>query len=142
MAHITWSAEWGILELFALTYHRARTFPGRHGRLRSSILIDDEHVSYESAAKEWRVDLAARYSHSFGPFDLGFSVFEGTSREPSFMPRADSTLSQHYEQIRQFSVDAQFTVESWLFKLEALHREGARNLRGVKEDYAAFVFGR
>ena len=88
------------------------------------------------------MDLAARYSHSFGPFDLGLSVFEGTSREPSFMPRADSTLSQHYEQIRQFSVDAQFTVESWLFKLEALHREGARNLRGVKEDYAAFVLGR
>ena len=141
MAHLTWSTEWGILELFALTYHRARTFPGLHGRLRSSILIDDEHVSYESAAKEWRVDLAARYSHSFGPFDLGFSVFEGTSREPFYMPRVDSTLSQHYEQMRQFSVDAQLTVESWLFKLEALHREGARNLRGAKEDYAAFVIG-
>ena len=141
MAHLTWSTEWGILELFALTYHRARTFPGLHGRLRSSILIDDEHVSYESAAKEWRVDLAARYSHSFGPFDLGFSVFEGTSRKPFLMPRVDSTLSQHYEQIRQFSVDAQLTVESWLFKLEALQREGARNLQGVKEDYTAFVLG-
>ncbi len=145
MAHLTWSAEWGILEFFTLTYHRARIFPGRHGRLRSSILIDDEHVSYESAAGEWRMDLAARYSHSFGPFDIGLSVFDGTSREPFFMPHMDSrgavTLSQHYEQIRQFSVDAQLTVESWLFKLEALQREGARNLLGVKEDYTAFVMG-
>ena len=50
MAHLTFSAEWGILEFFALTYHRARTYPGRHGRLRSAIPIDEEHVSYESAA--------------------------------------------------------------------------------------------
>ncbi len=145
MAHLTLSAEWGILEFFALTYHRARTFPGLHGRLRSSILIDDEHVSYKSAAQEWRVDLAARYSHSFGPFDLGVSVFDGTSREPYIMPHLDSlgrlSLRQHYEKIRQVSVDAQLTIESWLFKLEALQREGARNLQGVKEDFAAFVVG-
>lgn len=145
MAHLTWSAEWGILEFFALTYHRARTYPGSHGRLRSSILIDDEHVSYESAAKEWRVDLAARYSHSLGPLDFGLSVFDGTSRDPFIMPHIDErgalSLRQHYDKIRQFSLDAQLTVESWLLKLEALHREGARNLLGVKENYAAFVMG-
>ena len=145
MAHLTWSAEWGILEFFALTYHRARTYPGRHGRLRSSIPIDDEHVSYESAAGEWRVDLAARYSHSFGPFDFGLSVFDGTSRDPFITPHLDErgalTLRQHYEPILQFSVDAQLTIESWLLKLEALHREGARNLLGMEEDYAAFVMG-
>lgn len=145
MAHLTWSAEWGILEFFAMTYHRARTYPGRHGRLRSAIVIDDEHVSYESAAKEWRVDLAARYSHSFGPFDIGLSVFDGTSREPFVTPHIDErgalSLRQHYEPILQFSVDAQLTIEAWLLKLEALHREGARNLLGMEENYAAFVVG-
>ena len=145
MAHLTWSAEWGILELFALTYHRARTYPGRHGRLRSALVIDDEHVSYESAAGEWRVDLAARFTRSMGPLDLGLSVFDGTSREPyvrpHFDPRGGVSLRHHYDKIRQFSVDAQYTVESWLLKLEAVHREGARNLRGVKEDFAAFVVG-
>ena len=145
MAHLTWSAEWGILEFFAMTYHRARTYPGLHGRLRSAIVIDDEHVSYESAAQEWRVDLAARYSHSIGPFDFGLSVFDGTSRKPFITPHIDErgalSLRQHYERIRQFSVDAQLTVESWLLKLEALHREGARNLLGTEEDYAAFVMG-
>ena len=145
MAHLTFSAEWGILEFFALTYHRARTYPGRHGRLRSAIPIDEEHVSYESAAGEWRVDLAARYSHSLGPLDFGLSVFDGTSRDPFITPHVDErgmvSLRQHYEKIRQFSVDAQLTIESWLLKLEALHREGARNLLGMEEDYAAFVMG-
>ncbi|MCY4532130.1 MAG: hypothetical protein OXC84_07375 [Gammaproteobacteria bacterium] len=145
MAHLTWSTERGIMEFFALTYHRARTFPGVHGRLRSSILIDDEHIEYESAAGEWHVDLAARYSNSFGPFDVGLSVFDGTNRDPVFMPNldADGTLSlvQHYEQIRQYSMDGQLTIESWLFKLEALRREGASNLMGAKEDYTAFVLG-
>ena len=35
MAHLTWSGDWGALELFGLTWHRPRTLPGRHGRLRA-----------------------------------------------------------------------------------------------------------
>ena len=148
MAHLTWSAEWGVLELFALTYHRERTFPGRSGRLRPGLVVDDERVSYESTAGEWHVDMAARYSHSFGPVDLGVSVFDGTSREPCLaceLPRLNERgellLVPHYEQIRQFGVDAQLTIESWLLKLEAIHRAGAGNQVGVEQDYAALVVG-
>ncbi len=148
MAHLTWSGEWGVAEFFALPYHRERTYPGREGRLRGQFVVDDKRVSYESSAEEWRVDLAARYSHSFGPLDLGLSVFEGTSREPCLVcrpPRLNERLElllvPHYEQIRQFGLDAQLTVESWLFKLEAIHRSGFSNLAGREEDYAAFVAG-
>ena len=149
MAHLTLSGELGVVELFALTYHRERTFPGREGRLRPRFVVDDEDVSYESSAEEWRVDVAARYSHSLGPLDLGVSVFDGTSREPCLAclpPRLDKKrgellLVPHYEPIRQFGLDAQLTVESWLFKLEAIHRSGASNQVGREEDYAAFVAG-
>ena len=145
MAHLTWSAEWGILELFAMTYHRARIYPGRYGRLRSELVIDDENVTYESAAKEWRMDVAARFTRSLGPLDLGLSIFEGNSREPYIRPHFDApsvvSLRHHYDKIRQFGVDAQYTLESWLFKLEAVYRKGARNLLGRKEDFAAFVIG-
>ena len=76
------------------------------------------------------MDLAARYSHSLGPLDFGLSVFDGTSRDPFITPHVDErgmvSLRQHYERIRQFSVDAQLTIESWLLKLEAIQREGAR----------------
>ena len=147
MAHVTWYGEWGAAEFFVLPHHRERTFPGRNGRLRPSIIVDDEHASYESAAKEWHMDFAARYSQSFGPFDVGVSIFDGTSREPVLQPRLSRkhngvpVLVPHYEQIRQFGLDVQLTADSWLFKLEAIHRADAQNLRYREEDYASFVFG-
>ena len=56
------------------------------------------------------------------------------------------SLVPHYAQIRQYGLDAQLTIESWLIKLEAIRREGAINrlpppVLGEKEDYAAFVTG-
>ena len=161
MAHLTWTADWGTLEFFVLPLHRERTLPGRRGRLRGALPVDQGRASYESAAGEWHIDLAARYSRSFGPLDLGLSLFDGTSREPSFRPSfrlvPDGTggvvpvphgLVPHYAQIRQFGLDAQLTLESWLLKLEAIHRQGAPALPdppadpyGRKRDYWALVAG-
>ncbi len=145
MVHLTWSGDWGVAEIFGLPYHRARTFPGLNGRLRLPLVIDNEHIEYASAAGEWHFDFASRYSHSFGPLDLGVSLFDGTSREPFLLPGSDAAdmpaFIQYYAQIRQFGLDAQMTLGSWLFKLEAVQRSGARNLLGFEEDYAATVFG-
>ena len=145
MAHLTFSGDWGAAELFAISYHRLRPFPGRAGRLRPSLRIDNDLATYESGAKEWHLDFAARYSHSFGPLDLGLSLFDGTSREPVMrlvpVRAGEIVFAPHYEQIRQFGLDAQLTVEAWLLKLEAIHRSGASNRVGRKEDYAAFVVG-
>lgn len=145
MAHGALSGDWGVLELFALPYHRARTFAGRRGRLRLPLVIDDDHIRYQSAAAEWHVDFAARYSNSLGLLDVGLSLFDGTSREPAaqldFTPEGGLNLVQYYSQINQFGVDAQLTLDAWLFKLEAIHRSGALNLRGSEEDYFACVAG-
>ncbi len=145
MVNITYSSDWGIVEFFVLPYHRARTFPGQSGRLRLQLVVEDEQVKYESETKAWHLDFATRYSQSFGVVDAGVSVFNGTSREPFLMPGADRSgapvLVQHYDQIRQFGLDMQLTVGSWLFKLEAIQRAGARNLLGMEEDYVASVFG-
>ncbi len=142
MVNITYSSDWGIVEFFVLPYHRARTFPGSSGRLRLPLVVEDEQVEYETEA---HLDFAARYSQSFGVVDVGLSVFNGTSREPFLFPGMDSSgvpiLFQHYSQIRQFGMDVQLTVGSWLFKLEAIQRAGARNLLGMEEDYVASVFG-
>ena len=150
MVHVTWSGDWGALELFGLTWHRERTFPGRRGRLRAGAVVDHELTSYEDGAEEWHLDLAGRYSGSFGPIDVGLSVFDGTSREPALQPRlvgSEFVLAPHYEQIRQFGLDTQLTTGPWLIKLEAIHRAGAQNrrldqyLQYEEEDYAAFIVG-
>ncbi len=141
MAHLTVSGGWGIAEAFVLPYHRKRAFPGRKGRHRSDLSIDDD-ASYESGAEERHVDFAFRYGNAVGLLDFGLSAFAGTSREPSFpAPMAGKPLVPHYEQIRQYGIDAQLTTDPWLYKLEAIHRSGGRNLRGREEDYGAFIFG-
>ena len=145
MVHLTWSGGWGALELFGLPWHRARTFPGRSGRLRLPLVVEDEQVEYESEAGARHLDLAARYSHGMGPVDAGVSLFEGTSREPSLRlgvdPGGAPVLIQHYGRIRQLGLEAQLTAGSWLFKLEAIRCAGARNRLGQEEDYTAVVAG-
>ena len=141
MAHLTMSGDWGVAEAFLLPFHRKRTFPGPRGRHRSGYPIDDDAL-YESGAEERRVDLAFRYSNAVGLLDFGLSAFAGTSREPVFLPTGPAgPLIPYYERIRQFGVDAQLTTEPWLYKMEAIHRGGARNLLGREEDYGALVLG-
>ncbi|MEO1203522.1 MAG: hypothetical protein AAFX10_12495, partial [Pseudomonadota bacterium] len=63
-------------------------------------------------------------------------AFSGTSREPRFLPSADGTsLLPVYDQIDQVGVDLQYTRDAWLWKLEAIARNGATH------DFAAAVGG-
>ena len=145
MAHLTWFGDWGSIEVIGMPFHRARTFPGRHGRLRLPLTIDRRNIEYESEAGRWHFDVASRYSNALGAFDLGVSVFEGTSREPFLLPgtRSDGAplLLQHYAQIRQLGLDTQLTLGDWLLKAEAIRRAGAYNLVGRRQDYTAAVVG-
>ena len=151
MAHGTWSADWGALELFLLPWHRERTYPGRAGRLRSEFVVDSDKATYDSAAEERHMDWALRYTGSFGLVDLGLSWFDGQNREPSLRPVLGDAgrlvLHPHYEKIRQFGLDAQLTTGPWLFKLEAIRRLGASNRPsmahpfGEEDDYGAWIFG-
>ena len=157
MAHGTWSADWGALELFLLPWHRERTYPGRAGRLRSEFVVDNDRATYDSAAEERHMDWAVRYSGSFGLVDLGLSYFDGQSREPVLRPvpfdplqgRFPTALAPHYEKIRQFGLDAQLTTGPWLLKLEAIRRLGASNrprledlkLRYEEDDFGAWILG-
>ena len=142
MVHFTLSGSWGVLELFGLTGHRKRTFPGAHGRLRGQLVVDNSRTTYESADEEWHVGFAGRYSNSFGPLDIGLSVFDGTSREPTFiLDPAFASLAPHYEQIRQIGLDGQITTGPLLLKLEAIRRTGGRNRMLQEEDYTASILG-
>lgn len=131
MIHLDLVRDWGTVGVFVLPYFRERTFPGEDGRPGSSVFIDIDNPIYESSAEEWHTDFALRWSHYVGNWDLGVSYFHGTSREPRFDPAltnvtADGALSLRpiYEIIDQAGIDVQGTFDAWLWKLEAIYRDG------------------
>jgi hypothetical protein len=136
MVNLGYQADWGRLDLFVLPYHRERTFPGIEGRFRGPLPVDPDDVTYEDPDGDKAIDFALRYSHSFGPVDLGVHYFEGTSREPLLSPNPGGTaLSQYYQDIEQVGVDLQVTADATLWKLEALQRHGQG------PEFAAYVAG-
>lgn len=152
----------GSTQLFVLPYFRERQFPGEEGRLRSPIIVDENHPVYESGAGQQHLDWALRYQNWFGGLDYGVAWFSGTQRDPKFVPGVIAfnpgstalisgqleSLRPFYGQMDQFSIDAQYTAGSWLWKLEALwrdefNRRGAISNPGIKarDRYSAATAG-
>lgn len=117
--------DYGRFSFFILPLFRERTFPSITGRLRGPIDIDEDDVQYESGAEQWHTDLALRYSHFLGDWDIGASYFYGTGREPTLILNEEGTqLIPEYEIIHQIGLDIQYTNEEWLWKFEGIVREG------------------
>lgn len=128
MVNLALINDWGTVDLFVMPYFRDRYFPGTTSRLRTIPHIDQGRSQFESSAKEKHIDLAARYSHYFGDWDIGVSHFYGTSRDPRLLLNSDKSgnpvLTPFYDIINQTSLDIQATKGNMLWKLEALHRSG------------------
>jgi hypothetical protein len=128
MVNLSLVRDWGIVDCFVLPYFRERTFPGKNGRLRYQIPVDDGDVSYDSGSKQHHVDWAVRWAHNLGPIEFGLYQFSGTSRAPQLLPgvrdNGDLVLRPYYAQIDQTGLDAQAILGDWALKLEALSRGG------------------
>ncbi|EGW54488.1 hypothetical protein [Candidatus Endoriftia persephone] len=120
--------DWGLLDLFVLPGFRERTFPGIHGRFRSQPRVDRDLTRYESDKEDRHIDLAIRWAHSLGDWDIGLAHFHGTSRTPDLAPASntagETVLAPFYPLIDQTSLDLQATKGDWLWKLEAAYRSG------------------
>ena len=115
----------GRFDLFVLPGLRERKFPSTAGRLRVALPVDTDGATYQSSDGADHVDMALRYSHYIGDVDIGFHLFHGTSREPNLtLNGAGTALVPHYPIISQAGIDLQYTTDSFLWKLEALVREG------------------
>ena len=121
---LTQAGNW---ELYLLPYFRERTFPGEEGRLRTMPRVDaTQDALYESPRRQRHVDAAARWTRTFGAWDVGLSYFRGTNREPRLVPGLDAAgqpvLLPFYGQLRQLGLETQATLDRWLLKLEAVRR--------------------
>lgn len=136
MININYQADIGRFGLFLLPGFRERTFPGVNGRLRGPFVVDTNNALYGPDADEWHTDIAARYSHYFGNWDVGASYFYGVGREPTLIANSNGTaFLPRYDIIHQVGLDLQYTKDAWLWKFEGIIREGHGNT------FPAFVGG-
>jgi len=139
MINLTLIRDWGNLDLFILPGFRERSFPGRKGRLRPGFVIEQNKALYESSAGKDHVDFASRWTHTLGDWEVGLSYFNGTSRDPSFVPSLvenETKLTPFYRQMQQVGLDMVVVKGDWLYKFEGVYR--ATN----KEDnYFAMIAG-
>jgi len=127
MVKLSLIRDWGTVDSFILPGFRERTFPGEEGRFRTALPIDIDNAQYQAGEEDAHVDYAVRWSHTIEDYDLGLSWFNGTSRDPLFKPVTNNVgvptgLSPFYAQINQLGLDLQATLDSWLWKFEAIYR--------------------
>jgi len=125
MINLSLVKDWGIIDIFVLPGFRERTFVENASRLRGGYLVDNDDISYESSAEENHLDFAIRWAHSIGDFDIGSYWFHGTNRDPILTPTFESEsilLKQYYNQMDQFGLDVQATIDDWLYKFETIYR--------------------
>ncbi len=140
MVNFSLVRDWGIVDFFVMPYFRERTFAGPEGRPGIPLVNADE-AFYESSDEEEHIDLAVRWSHSIGDYEVALSLFDGTSREPILLGNITNTdpfeyeLVPYYQQITQFGFELQGNVEDMLWKLEMIHNDNAI------EDYWALQGG-
>jgi hypothetical protein len=127
MINLSLVNDWGIVDVFLLPGFRERTYAGAEGRLRGPFVVDEDNVNYESSAGQQHLDVALRWAHSVGDFDLGAYWFHGTNREAYLTPAPQTnliqpSLQQYYTQMDQLGIDVQATLGDWLWKYESIFR--------------------
>lgn len=125
MLEITTQQDWGQITGYVLPAFRKRTFAGQDGRLRAPILVDNDLALFDEGEDDNEdIDFALRYSHYFGDWDVGLSLFHGANREARLLPNENFTaLVPYYDDITQVGVDVQYTREAWLWKFEGFVRD-------------------
>ncbi|MDH5765009.1 MAG: hypothetical protein OEZ38_03245 [Gammaproteobacteria bacterium] len=119
--------DWGLIDFFILPGFRERTLTGSEGRPRSVAIPLTNNTLYESEDKDRHIDYAVRWFNTIGDWDIGLSYFQGTSREPVFLPTLipifPPEVIPYYPLIKQTGLELQSTTEDWLWKLELIHRK-------------------
>ncbi len=148
MVNALYEHDLGTLSLFVLPGFRERTFADIEGRPRSYPVVDTNQVLYESSDEDNHIDYALRWFQILGDWEIGLSWFNGTSREPVFMPgtnNGQAILIPYYPQMTQTGLDVQMTTEAWLWKLELIARDwttiDSQTQLLTAEDYLALTTG-
>lgn len=131
MLRLNWAQGSVNLQAYLLPWFRERPYAGASGRLRPPLAVKQDDAIYQSGEEQKHLDYALRLQGYAGALDYGLSWFSGTSRNPQLLitdfvdtPQGPqpTALQPFYGQLDQLGLDAQYTLGSWLFKLEAAQR--------------------
>ncbi len=121
--------SWGRLQFLVMPLFRTRGFESRGGELWSSTPVSTSEAVFESGRGRGHVDLALRWEHSLGAWDIGAGYFRGTSREPGFVSDVDADGNAiwipRYDLVDVFVLDALGTAGVWVWKIEGSTRNPA-----------------
>ena len=135
MLRTSYVSPYGTFTAIYMPVFRDRHFSGPKGRPFAGLAIDNHRSFYESQHGDRQHDIAFRYNHFIGVWDIGLSYFDGTARDPLLLPSniRNGKLVPFYPLREQVSLDAQATIGPWLLKLEALTQDelGERANRAV-----------
>ena len=125
MINLSLVKDWGIIDIYVLPGFRQQTSAGVNGRLRAGLVIDADTTTYDASNQDQHIDLAARWGHAIGAYDVGAHWYKGTDRTPLYRPisvNGNNSLRAHYQAIEQVGLDVQATLGSWLWKAEVIHQ--------------------
>lgn len=125
---VRWSTRHalGTLEAYWLPYFRAQRFPSALGRLRTHLPVDGSAATFERSGGRTAGDVALRLKSTSDSLDLGLHAFYGTDRLARLRHSpSENTLQPHYVALHQYGLDAQWTSEVLLLRLEAVRGRSA-----------------
>ncbi len=135
MIRTSYVSPYGTFTAIYMPVFRDRLFAGPKGRPFAGFAVDNHRSFYESQHGDRQHDIAFRYNHFIGVWDVGLSYFDGTARDPLLVPQniRNGKIVPFYPLREQISLDAQATLGPWLLKLEALSQDelGERANRAV-----------
>ena len=139
MIRISRLFDQSTVDLYALPGFREREFLPPGQPLALPFTISDDKPLYGAGNEAQHMDFALRLSGYQGIADYGLSWFSGTSRDPEFVLQSTGTYRPRYPLIHQAGLDLQLTLDSWLWKLEAIHRTFESDT--VTDDFTAIIGG-
>jgi hypothetical protein len=128
MLNVGYVSDYGSLSVYALPIFRERTFPSTDSRLGNFDGIDFGNATIQAEDEGRAVDFAGRYSVNYKILDLGLSYFNGTDREPRFVPQfgTDGQITGYsvvYPLLQQFGADTQLSFDNLALKAEGVFRQ-------------------
>ena len=144
LSYSTYSERAGIFDFYYLPFFSKEPQIGESGRLRLSKPIENYNTIYAGGAGDKVPSWAFKWEKNIGMSDFSIQAFRGNSRENSTIPLIEGTTLKYfagYERISQIGTYMQTISGPYIFKVEAIRRNGQKNANNIRENYYSYTLG-